>query len=244
MNSNRPRPRAKSQAFTLVELLTVIAIVGILAAIIIPIVGSVRASAASSKALSNAKQLGMANLLYSQENRNQLLGLRDGNHSWNGIQFLLNQTARYITRTPGGNNDITIEAHKMLVDPLVPENLQIYSNTYYHTWSINRLFNVNGGRTVDGTGPWVEGTNGAGRPRTMLEFDSPPKVIYAVSGGYELTVGNAAMANLLTPPTTARQAIFYFHRGGKATPAVYLDGHVELIDYPIPPKQINPNHNL
>ncbi|MDR1284179.1 MAG: prepilin-type N-terminal cleavage/methylation domain-containing protein [Opitutaceae bacterium] len=58
------------RAFTLVELLTVIAIIGILAAIIIPVVGKVRASARSATCLSNLRQIGIATQMYLTENKN------------------------------------------------------------------------------------------------------------------------------------------------------------------------------
>lgn len=66
-------PRRAARAFTLIELLTVIAIIGILAAIIIPVVGKVRASARNSQCLSNVRQLALANLLYASENKGQLI---------------------------------------------------------------------------------------------------------------------------------------------------------------------------
>lgn len=47
-------------AFTLIELLTVIAIIGILAAILIPVVGAVRESARNAQCVSNLRQIGMA----------------------------------------------------------------------------------------------------------------------------------------------------------------------------------------
>lgn len=56
-------------AFTLIELLTVIAIIGILAAILVPTVGKVRESARNSQSLSNLRQFGVANQLYAQENK-------------------------------------------------------------------------------------------------------------------------------------------------------------------------------
>lgn len=58
-----------SSAFTLIELLTVIAIIGVLAAIIIPSVSRVRSSARRSMCSSNLRQIGMAFQLYATENR-------------------------------------------------------------------------------------------------------------------------------------------------------------------------------
>ncbi|AHF90741.1 N-terminal cleavage protein [Opitutaceae bacterium TAV5] len=68
----RPYPHFRHPsrfAFTLIELLTVIAIIGILAAIIIPTVGVVRSKARASHCASNLRQIGLALHLYANENR-------------------------------------------------------------------------------------------------------------------------------------------------------------------------------
>lgn len=70
-----PRPlnfrsaHRRSLGFTLVELLTVIAIVGVLASIIIPVVGKVRTSSQSSSCKSNLRQIWMAANLYANEHK-------------------------------------------------------------------------------------------------------------------------------------------------------------------------------
>lgn len=69
----RPRPRA---AFTLIELLTVIAIVGILAAILIPVVGRVRQSARTAHCTKNLHGIGTAFQLYAAENKGLYPALR------------------------------------------------------------------------------------------------------------------------------------------------------------------------
>jgi prepilin-type N-terminal cleavage/methylation domain-containing protein/prepilin-type processing-associated H-X9-DG protein len=61
-------PSCSRSAFTLIELLTVIAIIGILAAILIPVVGTVREAARASSCTSNLRQIGTAMQVYAMEN--------------------------------------------------------------------------------------------------------------------------------------------------------------------------------
>ncbi len=61
--------RHPKRAFTLIELLTVIAIIGILAAILIPTVSSVRQKARAADCSSRLRQLGIAIRLFADENK-------------------------------------------------------------------------------------------------------------------------------------------------------------------------------
>ncbi|RRJ98966.1 prepilin-type N-terminal cleavage/methylation domain-containing protein [Opitutaceae bacterium TAV4] len=62
----------KTRAFTLIELLTVIAIIGILAAIIIPTVATVRRTARNAQCISNLRQVAQAGQLWITENRGHM----------------------------------------------------------------------------------------------------------------------------------------------------------------------------
>ncbi|MBW7896365.1 MAG: prepilin-type N-terminal cleavage/methylation domain-containing protein [Opitutaceae bacterium] len=67
-----PRVSRSPAAFTLIELLTVIAIIGILAAIIIPTVGSVREKAQRAVDASNLREIAKAAMLYAGDNNDRL----------------------------------------------------------------------------------------------------------------------------------------------------------------------------
>ncbi|RRJ95397.1 prepilin-type N-terminal cleavage/methylation domain-containing protein [Opitutaceae bacterium TAV4] len=64
-------PFSKHSAFTLIELLTVIAIIGILAAIIIPVVGKVRDTARTAQCISNWRQWDTAIKLHINDNKDR-----------------------------------------------------------------------------------------------------------------------------------------------------------------------------
>jgi len=72
MQTQYPWLSRPSRAFTLVELLTVIAIVGILAAIIIPVVGKVRDTAKLTAGVNNLRQATLATILFANDNKGAL----------------------------------------------------------------------------------------------------------------------------------------------------------------------------
>jgi prepilin-type processing-associated H-X9-DG protein/prepilin-type N-terminal cleavage/methylation domain-containing protein len=70
--SSRPGPCSRGAAFTLVELLVVISIIVLLAALLLPVLSKAKESSRSAACLSNLHQIGIALQLYAQDNHNQL----------------------------------------------------------------------------------------------------------------------------------------------------------------------------
>lgn len=101
MRTCRSRLRPSRSAFTLVELLAVIAIIGVLIGMLVAVVSHVRESARRSTCVSNLRQLGSAVLLYVQDNRGHL-PLASENATQRGWDYFLGSTGHIAAARVGG----------------------------------------------------------------------------------------------------------------------------------------------
>ncbi len=77
--------KADIGSFTLIELLIVISIIAILAALLLPVLGKARATAVSTSCKSNLRQIGMYYTMYQHDQAEYVLPYQDSRHNWIGI---------------------------------------------------------------------------------------------------------------------------------------------------------------
>jgi len=83
MNLGKARKRSGSQAFTLAEMLVVIAIIGILAALLLPVLANAKSKGQRTACLNNLRQLSLATKMYADDNGGHLAAsfpLGDADH--------------------------------------------------------------------------------------------------------------------------------------------------------------------
>ena len=88
-NVQRDGDRRSSYGFTLIELLVVIAIIAILAAILFPVFARARENARRASCVSNAKQIGLAAMMYTQDNDERLPMYYEASTNYGWHMFLM-----------------------------------------------------------------------------------------------------------------------------------------------------------
>lgn len=222
-------PRSTA-GFSLIELLTVIAILGILAAIIIPTVGKARETAQRAVDANNLRELGKAALIYAADNRDALPNPQQSNRQVAGSNERywqwFGQLARY-----GGFNDPSLLVSKLdaavdqtalpllVLDPGVstPPTLETEFTSLGTT-----SFNVVAGlRLSDKATIPLAFTRGLGTDGTWAEAgsseDDPNRGVYGETGGHVVFLGgnvvfyssieDLLISNTGRPTSNLRQAV-------------------------------------
>jgi len=208
-----PTPRRlHSQAgFTLVELLTVIAIVVILVALMFPVVGIVRERAHDSKCKSNLRQLITAYLLYPPDNRGRVLSDDTSTSNPQDPTTLIQKLDRYIKRTDS--------SEKWWRCPSAPEknSTALVSSTDYAA-------NIHGA-------VYASWNHGGRKAPTHLSAIANPGRVFAFADwlpGWRW----AQQFDFWMLNDAGYKDNTFRHRGKMN--AVFVDGHIEQLASPIP----------
>lgn len=99
-------PEAGGVAFTLVELLVVMAVIGLLAALLLPALGRSQESARAAACISNLHQIGLALQIYVDGNNNQLPVMRDRSADTNAPATNALPSVDVVLKTDLGNLNV------------------------------------------------------------------------------------------------------------------------------------------
>lgn len=135
MRNNKKHEYRESQNFTLIELLIVIAIIAIIAAMLLPALNKARGSARASICRNNVKQFTLANLVYADENLGYL-PYDTSSYHYKLLKHILNYPI--VNGTPG----VTRENGPGMY---CPEKFQNPHNTYpmadvYYIWAASNFY--------------------------------------------------------------------------------------------------------
>jgi prepilin-type N-terminal cleavage/methylation domain-containing protein/prepilin-type processing-associated H-X9-DG protein len=83
-----PNTTRRRRAFTLVEMLVVIAIITILAGLLLPALGLAKKKGQQTRCLSNQKQLGLSMMMYVDDNQGAFAGIASVHLGFNGADWI------------------------------------------------------------------------------------------------------------------------------------------------------------
>jgi prepilin-type N-terminal cleavage/methylation domain-containing protein len=149
------RPHAPRRGFTLIELLVVISIIALLIGILLPSLGSARASARSTASLSNLRQLGLGIVLYTNNHRG-LFPVHSSPSSVSPRTRWADYIFPYIG-TPDVFLSPNLELHEL--HPSFQKPFAHSTNVYYGGYGYNFQY-LGNSRTPDGVAPFQASIEG------------------------------------------------------------------------------------
>jgi prepilin-type N-terminal cleavage/methylation domain-containing protein/prepilin-type processing-associated H-X9-DG protein len=214
----RPAPRFCRSAFTLVELLVVIAIIAVLAALAIPFVQGAINRSQGAKSLANLKEIGRTTLTWAGENNGRFPLTSDS--STNRWFLVLEKDVLGWKRGPGFNAVPPMFRCPVLKRKLPPGQQHQPTPDYAaNTWVLTQA----DGLRPSLNHPWPPFADQRGRALSSLLVRQPSKTIM-------FTTGSNWLIDVLFPTGGGNETNIYTGlQSGEAFGAVFCDGHVELI---------------
>lgn len=210
------RARSSRAAFTLMELLSVIGVVLILVAMLLPGIRKARQMAGNAKCVSNLRATGQAAIQLFNDQNGEFL--QSPFWYWYDSASLPKGMIDYLNiQDPNKKVDtvLTCPAIKAQCAEMFPlESNRCFSvNTFIHAKDPN-LFYIGG---------WEQGLDYANTFRRMSNVEKPGKLLLFTDGGRPSDPAARYFATMVSD-----SSLLLFPHGGKQN-AVFLDGHVETL---------------
>ena len=218
MNSLCPRaaPRA---SFTLIELLTVIAVIAILAALLIPAVTFAQRANGTVASAANLRQLGAAILSFASDNNNHPPASNNGGITWDSRIF------PYVNLGPAGG---TPRATGVTIFAARNDNTQtVTAGSYKRSYAM--VVATSG--TAATTSPLLNNSGTSStiyvQPLTAIQWPAETLLLTEYPGFSGNTVSGTNYY-AVNNPTQQASAVSNLNIGGKFN-YLFYDGHVDLL---------------
>ena len=216
MSNHNPNARTQgsiSQGFTLIEILVVIAIIGILAAILFPVFARARESARKTSCLSNLKQISTAWLMYTQDYDEKVCPsyyYTDGFNQENAWDFEL-----------VFNPDFTLKSSKFGLLGAYTKSGEIHNCPSFSGEAFGRPYT---GYAYNAS--YIGGDDLSGIPAANLaQINDPAGTVIFAEGGWGNPVQGQNYLRAPSDPFYIAGKVDFRHNG--AANVAYADGHVK-----------------